>query len=205
VRVLVAAAAAVLLCGCEVYAVPSPITCPGELQGTFDFVADQIADPNACSFTQPPGDPASQVAQQILFVGSIAFEDTTAVPPGAALCKSVPHALPNMGVHDGTFIRVAQTFALSVAGCTCPSAAAAVAARCGCPPDSPSSNCSCPVVQDQVIEGNLLPIPGGYSGFQGSLTYYVTPPIDVAPENLCTCQKACIYAYDLAAKTVGAP
>jgi len=205
VRVLAVAVAALLLCGCEVYAVPSPISCPGNLQGTFDFVADQIANPTDCSFTQPPGDPASQVVPQILFVGSISFADGTTKPGVAALCKSVPHALPSMGEHANLAIRVEQEFPLTVAGCTCPSAKAAVAARCGCPPDSPSTSCSCPVIQEQVIEGNLIPIPGGYSGFNGSLTYYVFPPLDVAPENLCNCQRICSYSYKLAAKTVGAP
>ena len=48
-RLLLAASAIFLLVGCEVYAVPEPIACPGDRQGTFDFAAvQQTPSPTDC-------------------------------------------------------------------------------------------------------------------------------------------------------------
>lgn len=197
-RLSAAAVTSLLLCGCEVYAVPSPVTCPGALQGTFDFVASQTVTPADCFFAQPSG-PAYQVLPSFAFAGTISF--ATDGTTDAALCKSAPHAIPNLGTHAALVLDVASTFGLTVNGCTCASAEAAKEAQCGCPPDSPSSNCSCPVILEQRIQGDLLPIPGGYSGFQGTLTNRVlASPLATTT---CDCQDPCSYAYTIAATTVG--
>jgi hypothetical protein len=198
-RLRLAALGALLACGCEVYAVPSPLPCPGDLQGTFDFAAARIVQPTDCFFAQS-GNPANQVTNPIGFPGVISFmPDGT----GAALCKSVAHAVPNLGTRSGLTIDVASVEPLSVGGCTCPSADAVTAGNCSCPPNSPLSNCSCPVVQEQRIQGTLVPIPGGFSGFTGVLVYNLKPPGSV-PSGTCDCQVACSYSYDLEATVVGA-
>jgi hypothetical protein len=203
-RALAAAAAAVLLCGCEVYAVPSPLPCPGDRQGVFDFAGDQILSPTDCFFAQP-GKAAYQVNNPIAFQGTVSFG------PGAseaAVCISVPHAVPRLGTHSGLDVDVAYVnLTGSVGGCTCPNQAAVTAGSCLCPPGSgtPITGCSCPVFIEERIQGSLLPIPGGFSGFGGSQTVSVRPPPGlVLPDPPCDCQVACTYAYALAATTVGA-
>jgi hypothetical protein len=198
-RLLVAAAAALLLSGCEVYAVPSPLPCPGERQGVFNFVATQVLDPADCVFAQPG--PSYQVASQITFPGTISFaSDGTA---GAAVCKDQPHALPNLGTHADIDLDVASVFLVNVGGCNCPSPEAAAAVRCSCPADSPTTGCLCPVLQEQRITGSLIPVPGGYSGFEGLLLFTVSPPPAADPAQACDCQAECTYSYDLAATAVG--
>ncbi|MCX5731505.1 MAG: hypothetical protein NTY18_09170, partial [Deltaproteobacteria bacterium] len=159
----------------------------------------QVVLPTDCFFARP-GNPAYQVAGSIAFPGVISF-----IPGsnGAALCRSAAHAVPNLGTHTGPAIDVASVFTLPVNGCTCPSAAAATASRCGCPADSPTQNCSCQVVHEQRIQGNLIPIAGGYSGFDGILVNTVEPAPGLDPSQLCDCQKTCSYSYALAAKVVG--
>jgi hypothetical protein len=201
-RLPVAAAAALLLCGCEVYAVPNPIPCPGERQGTFDFVGDQVVTASDCFFAQP-GSPAYQVNNPIAFTALVNFG------PGAseaAICIQTAHAEPRLGTHAGLDVDVAYVnITGSVAGCTCPTAEAATAGRCLCPPNS-LQGCSCPVVIEERIQGSLLPVPGGFSGFTGTQTVSVSPPpASPLPPQPCDCQVACTYGYDLAAKTVGTP
>ena len=195
---LAAALFALLLGGCEVYAVPSPITCPGTLQGTFDFVANQTSVATDCFFAVP-NDPVYQVLFAPAFVGTVSFaSDGT---DRAALCKSAPHALPNSGTHVGPDIDVSSTFGLTIGGCTCPSAAVQAAAGCVCQTDSTTRNCSCPVVLEQRIQGTLHAIPGGYDGFDGTFDNIVTPPPTITDR--CDCQEPCSFAYALAATTVG--
>jgi hypothetical protein len=197
-RLLAAAAAAVILSACEVYAVPSPLPCPGERQGVFDFAANQVQSPSDCLFARPG--PSYQVLPSFPFTASINFEATG---NGAALCKQVAHALPNLGTHAGPSIDVALVTGLSVGGCTCLDPEAAAAGGCVCPTSTPQT-CSCPVVQEQRIRGDLLPTTGGFSGFTGTLVYTVSPPPLpplVAP---CDCQVTCSYSYDLGATTVSA-
>jgi hypothetical protein len=197
VRLPAAVVTALLLCGCEVYAVPSPIACPADRQGTFDFVASRVYLQTDCFFTQPGG----QANDPISFPGTVSFLPGT---NDALLCVDRPHALPNAGTYSGVSIDVASVFAVSVGGCTCPSAEAAAASKCGCPPDSPSSNCSCQVLLEQRIQADLTPIPGGgYSGLTGSLVNTVNPPPGTDPAQLCNCQQTCTYSYDLAATVVG--
>ena len=198
-RIRLATLGALLLCGCEVYAVPNPIPCPGDAQASLDFAADQVVLATDCFFAQP-GNPAYQVAGSIAFPGVISF-----MPEGngAALCRTAPHAVPNLGTHTGLAIDVASVALLSVGACTCPSAAAVTAGNCLCPPNSPLSNCSCPVAQEQRIQGTLQPVPGGFSGFVGSLIYTVTPPPGSVPAEICDCHVTCTYSYALAAKVVG--
>ncbi len=203
VRRLAASAAAVFICGCEVYAVPSPLPCPGERQGVFDFVGDQILTPDDCFFAQP-GNDAYQVRNPIPFQGSVSFG------PGAsdaAVCISAPHAVPRLGTHSGLDLDVEYVnLTGSVGGCTCPDQAAVAAGNCSCPPSSgiPITGCSCPVIISERIQGSLLPIPGGFSGFDGFQRVSVTPPPGlVLPDPPCDCQAACSYAYTLTATTVG--
>jgi len=197
-RLPVAALCALLLSGCEIYAVPNPIVCPDVQQGTFDFAGDRIVLATDCFFAQPGS--ANQVQSPVPFTATISF-----LPGGndAALCIAAPHAVPNLGTRTDLTIDVASLLTLTVNVCTCPSAAAATASRCGCPANSPTLNCSCPVVHEQRIQGVLQPIPGGYSGFDGSLVNTVQPPPELDPSQLCDCQKTCSYSYDLAAKAVG--
>jgi hypothetical protein len=199
-----AAAAAVVLCGCEVYAVPSPLPCPGDRQGVFDFAGDQILSPTDCFFAQP-GNAAYQVNNPIAFQGTVSFGPGTSE---AAVCISAPHAVPRLGTHSGLDVDVEYVnFTGSVGGCTCPDQAAANAGKCLCPPASgtPITGCSCPVIISERIQGSLLPIPGGFSGFDGSQKVSVSPPPGlVLPTRPCDCQETCFYAYTLAAKTVGA-
>jgi hypothetical protein len=200
VRVLAAAAAAVFLCGCEVYAVPSPLPCPGERQGVFDFAGDQVLSPGDCFFAQP-GNAAYQVNNPIAFQGSVSFG------PGAsdaAVCISVSHAVPRLGTHSGLDLDVANlALTGSVVGCTCPNQAAVTAGNCVCPSGTPLEGCSCPVFIEERIQGSLLPVPGGYSGFEGVQVVTVTPPPGPLPAQPCDCQVACTYSYALAARTVG--
>jgi hypothetical protein len=205
VRLLAASAATLFLCGCEVYAVPSPLPCPGERKGVFDFAGDQVLDPNDCFFAQP-GNAAYQVNNSIAFQGTVSFG------PGASeanLCVSRPHAEPRVGTHSGVDIDVTYVnLTGSVGGCTCPDQRAADAGKCiACQATSGPqvTGCSCPVIISERIQGALLPIPGGFSGFDGSQKVSVTPPPGlVLPDPPCNCQATCFYAYTLTAKTVGA-
>jgi len=200
-RLHVTALGALLLSGCEIYAVPSPIVCPDVRQGTFDFAGDRVVLPTDCFFAQP-GNAANQVDNPIAFTATISF-----IPGGndAALCVGAAHAVPNLGTHTGLTIDVVYVTALNLGGCTCPSAEAATAGKCSCPPSSstPLTGCSCPAVLEQRTQGDLLPIPGGFSGFTGVQKNTVTPPPGPTPPSVCDCHVACSYSYDLAATVVG--
>jgi hypothetical protein len=199
-RLPLAVLSALLLCSCEVYAVPNPPVCPGVQQGVFDFAAEQVVAPGDCVFAQPSGG-VYQVLGSFAFSGAINFD---ASGNGAALCKSAPHARPNLGTHTGLAIDVAEVFTLTVNGCKCGNAETAAAAKCACPPDSPGSNCSCPVVLEQRITGALSQaVTGVYDGFSGTLLNTVTVEPLPAPTARCDCQDPCSYAYDLAATVVG--
>jgi hypothetical protein len=203
VRRLGAALGALLLCSCEIYAVPSPLTCPGKLQGTFDFAANQDVKANDCFFAQP-GNPAYQVNNPIAFPGTISFATDGTSP--AALCVGYPHAQINIGIHTGPDLTVQYVSPLlSVGACPCPSQNAADAGRCICQPNDPQrQNCSCPVVQTQRFEGTLVKdAQGAISAFQGNLTYFVDPPRNLPENDACLCQLPCKYSYDLAGKLVG--
>jgi hypothetical protein len=205
VRLLVAAVAAVFLAGCEVYAVPNPVICPGERKGLFEFTAVQITANTdgtlLCPFANPadPDYQSGQVLPSFTFVAEICF---AASGDGAALCPQVAHAVPNVGTHTGDTIDVGLEGSVSVAGCTCATPQAAAAGGCLCPTTSPST-CSCPVVQRQQFGGSLLPIAGGYSGFSGTIRYTVTPPTIPAGIEPCRCDQPCTYSYNLTATSVG--
>lgn len=198
-RPLLAVTAAVFLCACETYAVPSPLPCPGDRQGVFDFAGDQVLNPADCFFAQPGS--TYQVNNPIAFPGTISFG------PGAdeaALCISRPHAFPRLGTHSGLAIDVAyMNLTGSVGGCTCPSPDAATAGKCLCSPGDPVANCSCPVIIEERVQGSLVPDAGGYSGFQGTQVVNVTPPPGLVSAQPCDCQVACSYSYAVTAKTVG--
>jgi hypothetical protein len=202
-RRLGAALGALLLCGCEVYAVPSPLPCPGELKGTFDFAADQVVKATDCFFAQP-GNPAYQVNNPIAFPGTISF--ATDGTSDAALCVGYPHAQINTGFHTDLDVTVGfLSPLLNVGACPCPSQKAADAGKCLCQPNDPQlQNCSCPVNQMQWIDGTLVKdAQGAISTFQGNLTYVVVPPGDLPPSDVCLCQVRCEYSYALAGKLVG--
>ncbi len=201
-RVPAAALTALLLFGCEVYTVPNPPPCPGERKGTFDFAGDQIVTTSDCFFAQP-GNPAYQVNNPIAFTALVNYG------PGAneaAICIQAAHAEPRLGTHTGNQVNVAYVSVTgSVAGCTCPTTAAASAGLCLCPPNS-LEGCSCPVVIEERITGALLPDDVDPTRFAGTQTVSVKPPPSAAlPPEPCNCQVACTYNYDLTAKTVGTP
>ncbi len=204
--------AAFALAGCEVYAVPSPLSCPGDRIGTFNFAGDEILPvvvPPAgtgCFFADPTN-PANQAAQSIAFTGSFYFGQP-ATPQPAALCINAPHALPRIGTvaPDGTIDVSYVNVGASIGGCTCPSTEAVTAGRCACPPNTPTSGCSCPVVITETIRGALQRNGQGIlTGFTGTQAVSVTPPPGVVAGAVCDCQVACDFAYDLAATVVGAP
>jgi hypothetical protein len=192
--------AALLLAGCEVYAVPDPITCPGERQGIFDFGGVQTPSTGDCFFAQP-GNPAYQVVNPITFTGTVNFGPGAA---DAAICISQAHATPRLGTHSGVSVDVAYTSLTgSVGACTCPTAEAAAAGNCSCSPNT-LENCSCPVSITERIQGALVPITGGYSGFTGTQVVTVQPlPTMVLPPQPCDCQVACTYSYAMTATAVG--
>jgi hypothetical protein len=198
-RLPVTALCALLISGCEIYAVPDPIVCPDVRQGTFDFAGDRVVLPTDCFFAQP-GNAAIQVNNPIAFAATISF-----LPGGndAALCVGAPHAVPNLGTHADLTIDVVYETVLNLGGCTCPSQAAVTAGNCTCPTSSPLSNCSCPARLEQRTQGALQPIPGGFSGFTGVQKNTVTPPPGPVPPDICNCQETCSYSYKLAAKAVG--
>jgi hypothetical protein len=60
------------------------------------------------------------------------------------------------------------------------------------------------VLLEQRIQAVLEPIlGGGYSGLTGTLLDTVKPPPGIDPAQLCDCQQACTYSYDLVATVVG--
>ena len=200
-----AALAALLVCGCEVYAVPDPVPCPGDRQGTFGIAWIQVVSPTDCFFAQPVGsdgqpNPAYQVVSSFEFPGTVNFG------PGvdeAAICITVPHAMPRLGTHSGLDLDVAYTNRTgSVGACTCPTPEAVTAGRCLCPANSPLQNCSCPVVVTERILATLVPVSGGYSAFNGQQVVTVEPaaPVTGTP---CDCQVACTYSYTVAATSTG--
>ncbi len=218
-----AAAAALLLSGCEVYAVPDPIPCPGDQQGVFDFSGSQILDPLPSCFFAQPGSSVYQVNNPMnSFQGTISFDATG---KGASLCVGNPHAAINVGTHGGPAdapdplrIDVYYRTTLSVAGCTCPGIPAVIASGCACPTSSPTSNCSCPALFEQYTQGTLIPATRGYSGFKGEMinTVRFAPEL---PSNLaCDCLRStavgptppappamnCSYTYQITATSVGA-
>ena len=204
-RIAIAAAAAVFLTGCETYAVPGPLPCPGERQGVFDFSATQVPNANDCFFAQP-GNPANQVLGSFVFQAAVNFGPAE-LPDNAAVCIQAAHAVPREGVHTGLqdpLIDVAYSnLTGSVVACTCPSEAAVTAGRCSCPPNDPLTNCSCPVIVVEQITGTLAGSPGAYTGFTGKQTVSVRPLVDPLPGPVCDCLQVCSYSYDLTAKTVG--
>jgi hypothetical protein len=201
VRLLLAASAIFLLVGCEVYAVPDPIACPGERQGTFDFAAIQTPSPTDCFFAQPGFTPP-------LYESTFTFTGTVNFGPGAtdaAICVATAHAMPRLGTHAGLAVDVKYTSLTgSVGACTCPTPEAASAGKCNCSPGDPTQNCSCPVSITERIVGDLVPITGGYSGFTGTQVVTVKPlPGLPLPAQPCDCQVECTFSYAVTATSVG--
>jgi hypothetical protein len=216
-----AAVAALLLAGCEVYAVPDPYPCPGVQQGVFDFSGTQILDPLPTCYFAQPGSSIYQVNNPMSsFQGTISFDGDV-----AALCVGNAHAAINFGTHgvspDGPTIDVYYPdlavpggAPVSVGGCTCPSAEAVKASGCTCPTASPTSNCSCPVLLRQNTVGTLIPTTKGFSGFTGQMINTVRFRPDLPPELACDCLRStpdgtspvameCAYSYAVTATSVG--
>ena len=212
-----AAAAALLLAGCEVYAVPDPYPCPGTPLGVFDFSGTQILEPLPTCYFAQPGSSTYQVNNPMnSFQGTIASEGAA-----AALCVGNAHAAISLGTRGGPDkppdplrIDVYYETDLSVAGCTCPSPAAVKASVCTCPTSSPTSNCSCLLHLQQYTTGLLIEATGrpGYSGFGGSMINTVSVPSFVPPALACDCLRSsatgtaalsCSYSYQLTATSVG--
>lgn len=107
-RTALLAAAAVALAGCEVYAVPDPLPCPGTSVGTLNF--NGSLRPSTCTF-------AGSSNASLVFTGTVSFE-----PDGGAwLCVQTPHAEPRRGTHAGDAIDVSyRNPAASLAECNCP-------------------------------------------------------------------------------------
>ncbi len=185
-----AAGAALLLAGCEIYAVPAPITCPGQRQGVFNFQAGLIT-PAGCPWA------SSQYLQSFSFPGAISY--ATDGTDEAWVCVDAPHAEPRTGTHAGDQIDVAYRTVLSVGNCTCPSDAARAAGGCSCPPTSPLASCTCPVALEEGITGTLTRLAGG-NRFSGRQDNTVAPPpgFDLSA-GACDCQVTCSYSYTLEA------
>lgn len=221
-RLLVAAASALLLCGCEVYAVPDPPPCPGERQGVFDWGATLVVTPPSNCFFAQPASPVFQVKGSFTFQGAVNFgvgDDK------AYVCPSLAHAVPREGIRfppdpvtGDVQIRVSYTNRSgSVGGYTCPSQLVADASQCLCPSNT-LENCSCPVIVTETIDGLLTPVDparpaAGFQGFVGTQAVDVQM-IAAVPSNPCryvdpdpsppTWPDPCAYAYDLEANLVGA-
>jgi hypothetical protein len=101
-------ASAVSLAGCEVYAVPDPVTCPGTSAGVLEF--NGTIRPSSCAF-------AGSANATLVFTGTVSFE-----PDGRAwLCIDTPHAEPRQGTHAGDAIDVSyRNVASTLAECNCP-------------------------------------------------------------------------------------
>jgi hypothetical protein len=99
--------AAVALAGCEVYAVPDPVTCPGTSIGTLDFTG--TLRPSTCAF-------AGSANATLVFTGTVAFE-----PDGRAwICIGTPHAAPRVGTHAGDAVDVSyRNVGSTIAECNC--------------------------------------------------------------------------------------
>jgi hypothetical protein len=213
VRPLLAAAAAVLLCGCEVYAVPSPPACPGVRQGMFDWGGTLIVDPPSTCFFAQPGNPAFQVNSQIAFQGAVNFGPG---PNEARVCIEKAHAENRVG-ERGSWVKGQTSVHLqveytslsgTVGGFTCASQKVADENKCLCPPNDFTA-CSCPVVIDEVITGDLTlknpdVLEAGFSSFSGLQVVVVSAPEGPVPSQPCTPRGVCSYAYDLAASETGA-
>jgi hypothetical protein len=217
-----AATAALLLAGCEVYAVPDPYPCPGVQKGVFDFSGTLITDVvPTCYFAQPgngfpPPPPVNNPMEP--FQGTISFDGDV-----AALCVGNAHAAINLGTHGGPpdaptidvfYPEVEPGTPVSVVGCTCPSTAAVTASGCSCPSSSPTSNCSCQALLRQNIVGTLIPATRGFSGFTGAMINTVKFRPGLSPDLACDCLRTtpvgmsppvmeCSYSYSLTATSVG--
>jgi len=213
VRLLLAAAAAVFLCGCEVYAVPNPPPCPGTRQGIFDWGGTLIVDPLSSCFFAQPGQPALQVNTQIAFQGAVNFALES---DKAWVCVERAHAEPRVGTYfpgpPGTGllgISVEYTNRSgSVGGYTCPSQEAADDSKCVCPPNDLSA-CSCPVIITESIGGFLTQKDPsdpkkGFSSFAGEQLVIVKPPDGPVPVKPCSARVVCSFSYSLDATEVGA-
>jgi hypothetical protein len=100
-------AAAAALAGCEVYAVPDPLPCPGTSAGTLEFSG--ALRPSTCVF-------AGSANSTLFFTGTVAFE----ADGRAWLCIEAPHAEPREGTHAGDAIDVSYRYASStLADCSC--------------------------------------------------------------------------------------
>ncbi len=211
-RAALALFAALALAGCEVYAVPSPVTCPGDRIGTFNFAGVQVVPldppPPAGCFFADPASPVYQAKNPINFSGSF-YVGAPATPRPAALCIGAPHAEPRIGTlaDDGTFTVAYVNLSTSIGGCTCPTAEAVSAGRCVCPPNTPLSGCSCPVFTTETIQGQIQYDSRGFPAtFTGTQAVAVAPPPGSPdPSAACDCQVPCSFTYDLSATVVGAP
>ena len=186
-----AAAASLLLAGCEIYAEPAPIPCPGTRQGVFQFAgAVNVPVPVECAWA------ANQYQSTLDFPGSISYGEAPSM--AAWLCIDAPHAVPREGDHTpDDHITVAYKTPVGVGNCTCPSEAASFAGGCSCPPTSPLANCNCPVRLTETVTGTMQKLIGGsiFSGFQ---TVTVEPPEAlVGATSVCDCQKECSFDYVL--------
>ncbi len=219
-RALLPAAAVLFLCGCEVYAVPSPPPCPGTRQGIFDWGGQLIVTPPSDCFFAQPGQPPFQVNSQIGFPGAINFGPEAIE---ARVCVERAHAENRVGTYTSPGVLGNGTVDIdvqypefpnyefgngSVGGYTCPTQEAAEQSKCLCPPNDLTA-CSCPVVIVESIVGTLTPRDPtdpakGFVSFKGKQIVTVTPPSLPVPLQPCTPRVTCSYEYDLTATEVGA-
>ncbi len=180
------------LAGCEIYAVPSALVCPGTKQATFNFVG--VLAPStttACSF-------ASQASNPLSFSGTVAYD----ADGGACLSRNIPHAVLNLGTHVGDSIDVGTVdFGGGLSGCACP------------------AGTNVQLVIAQRITGDISrdgTTPTTFDG--GFLTAVSAANADGSPANLppcacgtveadggCTCTIPCALQYDLQATAVQSP
>ena len=179
------AACALASAGCEVYAVPAPLVCPGTRVATFSFVGSQL--PNACSF-------AVQALPSPAFTGTIAYASDGGVD--ACLSQDQPHARLNLGTHSGDFLDVASVdLGAGLSGCTCPTN---IAQR----------------IQGDVLRGDggsPVSFDGGlFTDVSAALPDGGTLQGDCAcgtveSDGGCSCSLPCTIPYELSAKVVDSP
>ncbi|HVP68723.1 MAG TPA: hypothetical protein VMT17_15830 [Anaeromyxobacteraceae bacterium] len=177
-------ACALASAGCEVYAVPAALVCPGQRQATFSFRGVQQA--NACSF-------ASQASPSVNFVGTLAY--ATDGGSDACLSQNQPHARLNLGTHTGDSIAVGSVdVGGAVSGCSCP---VTIAQR----------------IEGDVLRGDggsYVAFDGGLFTDVSALSVdggsaSGTCPCGSIVDGGCSCELPCTIPYELSAQVVDSP
>jgi hypothetical protein len=177
---LVPLAAAALLAGCELYAVPDPFPCQGTKAATLNFSG--TLRPNTCLAEVAQGANTSLFP----FTGTLYLE----ADGGARLCREQPHAVPLVGTHAGDAVDVShRNEGGLIQACTCAlevveTLRGSILRADGGPPTG--------------FDGGLTSAVGPFVPGGGS------PP--TTPDGgVCNCQLPCALEYDVAAEPTERP